>query len=424
MTASRKRRGLVSVLAVALAAVSLPPVLRIRFETDVLRLMPREAGAIDAFETYLERFGSLDALYVYVEAPEGGFVADYRDYVDTLAEVLRALPEVTRVDTGLLDSSRDWTYLTDRQLLLLDDRGFEEALARVAPARVSAEVARTRELLALPSPVVKAMAQRDPLGWFELSNARLRGASGVLRLDPGRTNGYVTADGRAQLLVVYPTQPPFDTTYARNLLARITDADARVRSRSRHRGQTRGLEAPRMDVAGGHRTSIETETLMRGEAVSNTIWSMVGVLALLYLAFRNMWLVLFGTLPILLGTLVTLALHQVAGVQLSAAATGAAAMLFGLGDDGVVLVFVATAIGSRGAPPTEPPRGLGGPASASCSAYSRRRRRFSASCSSTFPSLQQLGRGRSGHAADRFLTLTVMVAGLLGREWAALPRDL
>ena len=72
MTGARARRGLVLALAAALTIASLVPVLRIRFETDVLQLMPRESGAVDAFETYLERFGSLDALYVYVEAPADG----------------------------------------------------------------------------------------------------------------------------------------------------------------------------------------------------------------------------------------------------------------------------------------------------------------------------------------------------------------
>jgi len=178
MTWARARRGLVLALSLVLALASLVPVLRIRFETDVLQLMPHESGAVDAFETYLDRFGSLDALYVYVEAPESGAVADYRDYVQALADALRGLPDVTRVDTGLLDTTRDWTYLTDRQLLLLDDRGFEEAVARMAPDRIPVQVRRTRELLALATPELKALAQRDPLDWFGLTTARLQGASG------------------------------------------------------------------------------------------------------------------------------------------------------------------------------------------------------------------------------------------------------
>ena len=112
---------------------------------------------------------------------------------------MRSLPDVTRVDTGLFDDARDWAFLGDRQLLLLDPAGFEEAVARMAPSRVPEQLARTRELLTLPSPEIKAMAQRDPLGWFELSRASLQGASGLLRIAPGRNEGYVTADGRGQI---------------------------------------------------------------------------------------------------------------------------------------------------------------------------------------------------------------------------------
>lgn len=426
MTGARARRGLVLTLAAALAALSLVPVLRIRFETDVLQLMPRESGAVDAFETYLERFGSLDAVYVYVEAPASGAIEDYREYVDALATALRGLPDVTSVDTGLLDASRDWTYLTDRQLLLLDDRGFDQALARMAPGQVGAQVARTRDLLALASPEIKAMTQRDPLGWFELSRARLQGASGVLRLDPGRTDGYVTADGRAQLLVVHPTQPPFDTDYARGLLAHIAQAEARVRTTFAAEWADDELAAPRMDVAGGHRTAIETESLMRGEAISNTVWSMVGVLGLLYLAFRNVWLVVFGTLPILLGTLVTLAVHQVAGIQLSAAATGASAMLFGLGDDGLVLLFVAYRDRlAKGSSPIQAVGDLGGIGVSVLLGALTTAATFLGLWFMSFPSLQQLGLVVGlGMLLTVFFTLTVLVAGLPGRAWVDKARDL
>lgn len=426
MTGARARRGLVLTLAGVVAVLSLLPVLRIRFATDVLQLMPREAGAVDAFETYLERFGSLEALYVYIEAPEGGTVDDYGDYVDALAEALRAVPEVTRVDTGLFDDARDWAYLGDRQLLLLDPAGFDEAVARMAPSRVPEQLARTRELLTLPSPEIKAMAQRDPLGWFELSRASLQGASGLLRIDPGRHEGYVTSDGRGQLLVVHPAQPPFDTEFALQLLTTVEAADAKVRATFASQWEEDGLAAPRTNVAGGHRTAIETESLMRGEAIDNTVWSLVGVLGLLYLAFRNVWVVLFGALPILLGTLVTLAIHQVAGVQLSAAATGASAMLFGLGDDGLVLLFVSYRDRlARGMSPLDAVRGLGGVGVSVVLGAVTTAVTFLCLWFMSFPSLQQLGMVVGlGILITAFLTLTVLVAGLPGRAWAERARDL
>lgn len=426
MTWARTRRALVLALALVVSVASLVPVLRIRFGTDVLQLMPRETGAVDAFETYLERFGSLDTLYVYVEAPGAGTVDDYRDYVDALAAGLRALPEVSRVDTGLVDGARDWSYLTDRQLLLLDEPGFTEAAARLEPGRIPTEVARTRDLLALPTPDVKALAQRDPLGWFELTRDRLRGAAGVLRLDPGGTDGYVTADGRGQLLVVHPTAPPFDTAYARRLLDAVAGAEARARDAQREAWRDEGLEPPLTDVAGGHRTAIETESLMRGEAVSNTVWSLVGVLALLYLAFRNAWLVLFGALPILMGTVVTLALHQVLGVQLSAAATGASAMLFGLGDDGLVLLFVAYRDRlARGLSPVAAVADLGAIGTSVFLGAITTAATFLGLWFVSFPSLQQLGIVvGAGMLLTVLFTLTVLVAGLPGRAWVRRSRDL
>ena len=60
MTWARARRGVVLALAIVLAIASAVPVSRIRFETDVLQLMPRDSGAVDAFETYLERFRAVD----------------------------------------------------------------------------------------------------------------------------------------------------------------------------------------------------------------------------------------------------------------------------------------------------------------------------------------------------------------------------
>ncbi len=426
MTWARARRVAVLWLAVALTVLSLVPVSQITFGTDVLQLMPREAGVVDAFETYLERFGSLDQLYVYVEAPEEGAIADYADYVDALAARLRALPEVTRVDSGLLDPGRDWGYLGDRQLLLLDEAAFAEAVSRLDGPRIREQVRRTKELLALPSEEVKALAQRDPLGWFELMGERLQGASGVLRIDPGRTDGYVTPDGRARMLVVHPDKPPFDTDFARTLLARVSEAEVETRSEFSALWADEDLPAPRTDVAGGHRTAVETETLMRGESISNTVWSLVGVLTLLYLAFRNWWLVLFGAAPVLLGTLVTLALYQVIGVELSAAATGASAMLFGLGDDGLVLLFVAyRARLARGATPLEAVGELGGTGVSVLLGALTTSATFLGLWFMSFPSLQQLGGVIGiGMLLTVLFTLTVLVAGLPGREWVARSRDL
>lgn len=426
MSWARRRRVLVLALALVVALASLGPLSRLRFDADVLHLMPRDAGAVQAFDTYLAAFGSLDALYVYIEAPEGYGIDDYRDLVGRLAAKLRALPEVTRVDAGPLDPDKDWSYLTDRQLLLLGDDALDSALARMAPEAVAERVASARELLALATPEVKALVQRDPLGWFDLLRPTFGAATPLLRADQSRTDGYVTPDGRAQLLLVHPTDPPFDTDFARRLMEAVAGARAEAFDEAADDLALDGLPLPRIEIAGGHRTAIETETLVRREAISNTIWSSVGILGVLYLAFRNVWVVVFGGVPILLATMVTLGLHQVMGVELSAAATGSSAMLFGLGDDGLVLLFVAYREAlARGLTPQQAVATLGGTGVSILLGAVTTTATFLGLWFMSFPSLQQLGVIVGlGILVTAFLTLTVLVAGLPGSAWAAQARDL
>ena len=67
--------------------------------------------------------------------------------------------------------------------------------------------------------------------------------------------------------------------------------------------------------------------------------SLVSVLALVYLVFRSGRILLAAAIPLLLAAAVTLAVNGL-WWQLSAAASGCAAMLFGVGVDGVVLLYV------------------------------------------------------------------------------------
>jgi uncharacterized protein len=278
----------------------------------------------------------------------------------------------------------------------------------------------------LGSPDVKALVQRDPLGWFDLLRPTLGTTSGMLQVDPTRADGYVTPDGRGRLLLVRATEPPFDSAFARRLMDAVAHAEREARAATAEELALDELPDARIAVAGGHRTAIETETLVRREAVSNTIWSAVGILSVLYLAFRNVWVVLFGGVPVILATMTTLALCELMGVQLSAAATGASAMLFGLGDDGLVLLFVAYRDAlSRGLSPREAVASLGGTGTSIFLGAITTTATFLGLWLMSFPSLQQLGLIIGvGMLFTVLFTLTVLVAGLPGPAWAAQARDL
>lgn len=373
LTWARARRRAVLAAALVLTALGLVAVRSLTFDSDVLHLLPKSGRAVPAFDEFLQRFGSLDYLYVVFEAPPDHTIEEYDARIDAFARQLETLPEIERVDAGLFGGERDWRYIGDRELLLLAPDRLQQALGRFTPQAMPGELAKTRELLSVPSPEITQMVQQDPLGLFFLLRDQLEGASGGANLDTSR-GGYVTKDGRSRLVMARPVRPPFDTKFSRQLfdqLARLEQslnapapaATVAVAAAAQTETAARG-EAPQagaadstpaddeadddeplpplaVQFAGGHRISLETEAQVREESIWNSVGSLLVILPLLFLAFRSWWLVLVGALPSALAMLLVLGAYGVMGVTLSGAAAGAAAMLFGLGIDGVVLLFVA-----------------------------------------------------------------------------------
>ena len=115
-----------------MALISLEGARRLTFDTDVLSLLPQENRVIQSFRTFLARFGSLDQLYVVFTAPDGHSISEYDDQIAAWVDGVRGAPEIARVDAGIVDRTRDFGWLADRQLLVLHDRYLHEALDRRA----------------------------------------------------------------------------------------------------------------------------------------------------------------------------------------------------------------------------------------------------------------------------------------------------
>ena len=390
VTWAHRRRRLVLVgaaLFVAVASAGLP---RLTFDPDVLRLLPRHGTAVPAFRDYLQHFGTLDDLYVVFSTAEGHDIRDYADDVDAWVEALRTAPELVRVDSGQIDGSRDWSWLADRQLLLFDSVRLPEALARLQPGGMPAALASTRELLTLPSAEIAALVREDPLGLSELLREQLGGSRSALQIGTS-PDGYLTPDGRRRLIIARPKRPPFDAEFSRALFARL---DAITAERAKVITSEEGEPRPPLQVtfAGGHRIALEAEAVVKRESLVNGLGSLALILPLLFLIFRSAWLVLVGALPSSLSLLVVLGLLGFTGATLSAAATGASAMLFGLGVDGVVLLYVTHRLAlAEGQSPEQAIRGLAGPSSSMLLGMWTTAATFLGLVVVDFPSLEQLG---------------------------------
>jgi predicted RND superfamily exporter protein len=341
MVWAAERRRLVLAIALVLALGSGAALTRLTFDHDVLHLLPQRGEAVQAFARYLSLFGSLDRLYVVVESAGDRPITDYAEGIAAFTDRLRQSPDIAHVDSSLFGAERDWSYLADRQLLLFDRATLPHVLQRFRPEGMDAALAGSRAMLAVPSEQLKQLVQQDPLGLLPLLRQQLGGGRS-LPFDP-TVEGYVSPDRRRRLIIVEPSQPPFDTAFARRVLQDIENARAAIAAPPREdwdEDAARPEPPPALEIAGGHRVAVETEVLVRRETMLNTIESLTAVLVLLLLAFRSPRLVLYGGAPIALASILVLAAAAVLRIPLSPAAAGSAAMLFGLGVDASVLLFV------------------------------------------------------------------------------------
>src|SRR5712691_8931542 len=176
-TADRRSTAVFALAALAAIAGAFL-IARVSFDANVLRLLPRDAPTVRAFERFLSGFGSLDQLYIVFESSDA--IGGHADVVDAYVEALRKAPEIRSVDAAMFEEGKDWTYLYDRELSLLGPAGAAEALARLRPPALDRELAHARDLLQTPSSDVKTFVQQDPLGLLALLRRRFTAQNGLV----------------------------------------------------------------------------------------------------------------------------------------------------------------------------------------------------------------------------------------------------
>lgn len=387
--AFRHRIATVSIVSIV-GVVATVRMTGVAFDSNVLNLLPQHGPALQAFRTYLTGFGSLDRLYISLQAPDGHTIAEYGPAVSRYLAALRELPALEEVHAGLDEAGRDWSYLLDRRLLLFDQAGAREALSRLTPPSLERALVDARNRLAVPSIEMQSMVRDDPLGWLALVRDRLR-SQGLPLAWTSAGQGYVSADGRSRLVIARPVEPPQDVAFSRRL-NRDLDAIAARTIAAPTDGTGEPLPPLSVEEAGGYRIAPEMESFVRRESIRNSVASFVMVTLLVVAVFRSARPLLLVLAPIVLAALVTIAGYGMFH-RLSTAATGSSAMLFGLGVDGTLLLYVGYLAGRRrGLDAEGAVAGLGGPAVSLTIGFTTTAATFLGLVPLDFPALAELGR--------------------------------
>jgi hypothetical protein len=312
---------------------------RIRFDTEILNLLPPDDPVVVAFREALAEFGSLDVLLIAVRIPPEVVVDPYLEFADVLGPRLEQLSEIDYVDYRIGDIDQLIEEFYPKAFLFLDEEGRREVESRLTEKGIATQVAELRARLETPQAfALRELMLADPLGLAEVFIERLDISQGGLKID--WTQGYLLSRDRQMLLMVAkPTEPAQELEFARRLVAAVGGVvDSTLTEWPEIAGDP-VPPAPVVELGGTSAIAVEDAGYLTRDIVTNAITSMVGVLLLFALAFRRLGLVLYAFLPLSCGLILAFGFAGATVGTLNAITSGFAALLVGLGIDFVIVSY-------------------------------------------------------------------------------------
>ena len=326
---------LLASLVVGLAVVASS---RLKFDTDILNLLPRESPEVQTLRSALDDFGSIDLLVLGIRVPEGGTIGAYEEFTDRLGRGLSEIEDFAQVDYRLGALDELFASFMPHAMLFLDDQGRTEIEARLTDEAVRQRARELRRLVETPqSLALKQLMTRDPLGMAAVFMDRFTGAKAGLSLD--WASGYfLSKDHQMLLILVEPVEPPQNVDFVKEMMVEVEAVIAGVRAEWPEIGSV-GEPEPEVVLGGRYVIALGDDSLIRRDVTVNMLTSMLGVLILFLFAFRRLGLLLYAFVPLATGLILTFGVASVTLGNLSAATSGVAALLIGLGIDFVIVSY-------------------------------------------------------------------------------------
>lgn len=335
--AARHQR-LVFALALVAAIASGIAASRLKFDTDVLSLLPKHEPSVNALRETLDQFGSLDYLLVAVRIPEEESVDPYIDYVHFLGDRLRELESLVEVEYSVGELEQLLSEFIPHSMLFLSPEEVREVVERTAPAKVAGRVGELRRQLSMPQSIaLESLLLLDPVGVGDIFLSKAKTSTAGMSID--WTSGYFLSHDRRMLLVLAkPQEPPQNVDFSHRMVAEVEAAADAARDEWRE-----WLEDETADVdvllGGRYMIGLSDDKTIRRDFIVNLATSLIGVLLLFLFAFRRFGPLAYAFVPLALGLLMTFGFSSVVYGRLSVATSGVAALLIGLGIDFIIVSY-------------------------------------------------------------------------------------
>ena len=323
--------------ALALAVLSVLSASRLRFNPDILSLIPQNNKEVNDFREVLLKMGTLDQHIVVVQIPQGRQVDDYEPLIEELARRYKALPTVADVQYRLPNPLEMMDEILPRALLLVTPQELDRVAAALTDERIAQSMAENRQTLRTPQGIAaRELVQNDPFHLLPIFLDRFKAAGGGFRLDA--SSGYFLSSDRTTLLMlVQPRRPAQDIPFGHRFMAQARGIERETLADFKR--QAGDAPPPGIGYTGGYAISLYDAELIQKDVIYNVIFSCVAVLALFLYAFRRPAALLYAGAPMILAVAGTFGLAGLLFGQLSSSSAAFGALVAGLGVDFITVLY-------------------------------------------------------------------------------------
>ena len=310
---------------------------RLRLDPDVLKLVPQNNREVNEFREILTETGTLDFHVVVFQFPKGADPATYGSLIDGIGERLRTSKNIDNVTWRVPDPVTLIDKVLPYSMLVLEPQQLDAVAQKFSDAGIREAVERNRTLLQTPqSSVVKQFVRIDPFNLLPIYVEKLKRAGGGLNVDFS-SGYYVATDQSAAVIIARPKKAAQDLPFSRTVMQETHGfVDQATKE---FRAANPNVPLPAFGYTGGYAIAAADEKIIRQDMALNSVSSFVGVLLLYLYAYRRPSAILYAAVPMIAAIVITFAIGTLTFGTLSAASTGFAALLAGLGVDFMTVLY-------------------------------------------------------------------------------------
>lgn len=328
-----------AIILVALAIVAVSGIIasRLKLDPDVLKLVPQNNREVNEFRALITETGTLDFHVVVFQFPQGADPTTYGPLIDGIGERLRKSERIETVTWKMPDPFTVIDKVLPYSMVILAPEQVDAVAAKLTDASIRESVARNRSMLQTPqSSVAKQFVRVDPFNLLPVYMEKLERAGGGLNVDFS-SGYYVSNDQSSAVIIARPRRAAQDLPYSRAVMEETRRfADEAI---AEFRAAYPEAPLPILGYTGGYAIAAADEKIIRRDMTVNSITSFIGVLLIYLYAYRRPSSLLYAAVPMTGAIIITFAVGALAFGTLSAASTGFAALLAGLGVDFMTVLY-------------------------------------------------------------------------------------